>query len=345
VPYRTLMPAIAILALLLASRGVLAEPRVELELVKEPGFSITGSHQWLAMLGEIGLENVRIRQGRTGDRAEIKSTGSGAATVHRVTGILTTDNKLWLPAGRFTMADRGRIAQWIERLKAGGEEELTTPRVVFGLSEKEFVELYERMSAPVAFSTKDQPAAECVKTLVRGLEMPVTTDDAARAALTSDWRLPDELQGVAQGTALAALLRPLGLAFAPHREIGGKISLKIVAPTSLEKPWPIGWPPEKNPRETAPDLFKFLNVEIADTPVSDALTAIQGRLEMPLLFDHNALTRERIDLTQVRGNMPGGRTYYKRIIDHLLFQAKLKSEVRLDEADRPFLWITSVKPR
>jgi hypothetical protein len=65
---------------------------------------------------------------------------------------------------------------------------------------------------------------------------------------------------------------------------------------------------------------------------------------MPFLYDHNALARDRIELAQVRGNVPAGRTYYKRIVDRLLFQAKLKTDVRVDEAGKPFLWIMSTKP-
>jgi len=34
------------------------------------------------------------------------------------------------------------------------------------------------------------------------------------------------------------------------------------------------------------------------------------------------------------------RTFYSRILKQVLFQAKLKYEVRLDEAERPFLWVS-----
>lgn len=344
VPKATIVP---ILTLALAStafwESAHAEPRVELELVTAPGFPVTGAHQWMAVLQDLGVGNLRIRQGKSGDRAEIKTTGAGDSAVHRVTGILTNRNQVVLPAGSFSLHEKARIAEWIAKVKAGGQEELTVPRIAFGLTQPEFVQLHDRLAVPLTISTKDQRAADSVKAIVRGLGLPATVDDSARPALDGDWVMPDEYQGMSQGTSLAALLRPLGLAFAPQREPGGRVSLRIAPQDALREFWPAGWPSEKNPRETVPDLFKFLNVEIADTPLPDALGAIQGRLNVPFLYDQNALAREQIDVATVRVSVPAGRTYYKRILDRMLFQAKLKSDVRVDESGKPFLWITSVK--
>jgi hypothetical protein len=262
--------------------------------------------------------------------------------VHHVTGVLTSDNRLLLPTGRFSLQDQARLADWIAKLKAGGVEELTAPRVGFGLTEQEFATFHRRLAAPVTFPTKDRSAAECAKSLARGLGLPIVVDDASRAALNDTFRLTEEMLGMSQGTALAAMLRPLGLAFAPLREPGGKVSLKIAFSKDLRESWPIGWPLEKTPREAMPDLFKFLNVEIADTPYPEAMEAIQGRLKTPFLYDHNALARHRIDLAAIHVSVPAGRTYYKRILDRMLFQAKLKSALRMDDAGAPFLWITTV---
>jgi hypothetical protein len=82
---------------------------------------------------------------------------------------------------------------------------------------------------------------------------------------------------------------------------------------------------------------------INDTPLSEALNAIGQRLELPFIFDHNALAREGIDIDSEKVSLPPGRTYYMRIITRLLSQAKLTSDLRVDEAGRPFLWITSIR--
>ncbi|MBW3600844.1 MAG: hypothetical protein KY475_26705 [Planctomycetes bacterium] len=343
---KTISLVVATIALVLVAPIVaVAEPRVQLELATEPGFPITGAHQWIEVLKDLGFENLRIRRAQGGERAEVQTTGAGDSAVYRVTGILSSSNLLIVPTGRFRLSDRGEIAKWVESLKAGGVEELTAPRTAFGLTEREFLELHEKLAAPVEFSTKDQSAFESIKTLVRALPVRVDLDPGARAALEADWQVPEEMRGMSRGTALAAMLRPLGLAFIPERQAGGRVNLKIARGRDLEESWPVGWPSDRNPRETAPNLFKFLNVEIADTPVSETLAAIQGRLEMPFLYDHNALARERIDPAAVNASLPAGRTYYMLILKRILSQAKLFADLRVDDAGQPLLWITTVSQR
>ena len=41
---------------------------------------------------------------------------------------------------------------------------------------------------------------------------------------------------------------------------------------------------------------------------------------------------------------PQHRTSYSIALRKMLFQAGLKFEVRVDEAGKPFLWVSSVKP-
>jgi hypothetical protein len=186
-------------------------------------------------------------------------------------------------------------------------------------------------------------AYESIKTIVRGLPVRVDLDAGSRAALEADWQVPEEMQGMSRGTAMAAMLRPLGLAFAPLRQLGGRVSLKIGGAGDLKESWPVGWPSDRNLAETAPNMLKFLNVEIADTPVTEIMNAIQGRLEMPFLYDHNALAREHIDPAAVNASVPEGNTYYKLIVRRVLFQAKLEGEVLLDDGGKPFLWITTIR--
>ncbi len=69
--------------------------------------------------------------------------------------------------------------------------------------------------------------------------------------------------------------------------------------------------------------------------------AIQKRLEAPVLYDHNSLARSGIDIANKQVSLPATNTYYKEILDQLLKQASLKSEIRVDEAGRPFLWISA----
>ena len=78
--------------------------------------------------------------------------------------------------------------------------------------------------------------------------------------------------------------------------------------------------------------------------MAEALAAIAGRLKAPLVFDAAALGVHGIDPATVQAEVPQKRMTYSQILGKVLMQARLKYELRVDETDKPFLWITSVKP-
>ena len=57
----------------------------------------------------------------------------------------------------------------------------------------------------------------------------------------------------------------------------------------------------------------------------------------------NMMVRNRIDPKTVKVTVPAGRTFYKKILDRLLSQVGLTCQLRVDEAEKPFLWVTSAK--
>ena len=321
-----------------------AAPRVELELITEPGFPPTGTHQWLALLKDLNLGSLRIRAARPGDRVEIRQRGSGDSIIYHVTGLLTRRNALRLPGAEFRYGDRAGIARWVARLKEGGQAGLSEGPAAFGLTPSELVAVHEALSAPVAFSTKGQRSFDAIKRIADGLALSFAADAAAIAKMAVDEPVRDELQGLSAGTAVAAILRPLGLAMVPQKQSAGEVKLRIMDTGRAPEFWPVGWPPEKPPREVLPELFKFLPVEIENEPLAKVLEIIGARIKAPILYDYNSLARRGIDPAKVNVSHPAKRTYYKRIIDRLVNQAKLKSDLRVDEAGKPFLWISSLLP-
>jgi hypothetical protein len=318
-------------------------PRVELELMTEQGFPPTGSQRWLQALKDVGFSEVRIRQARPGDRVEIRQRGSEDRPSYQVTGLLTAGNTLAVPGGQFQMHDKAGLKAWLDKVREGGEKRLQEKEGAFGLTPTQLVDVHEALSPPVTFSTKGERGFDVLRRVAGGLSLSFLSDPAVRRAMAGDDLIADELQGLSSGTVIAAVLRPLGLVLVPRKESDGEIKLWITDVRSARESWPVGWPPEKKPLETAPALFNNLNVEIADTPLSEALEAVGGRIELRMLYDHNSLARHRIDPAETKVSMPAGRTYYLRIIDRMVNQAQLKSELRVDEAGTPFMWISTIK--
>jgi len=324
-----------------ASAAVAQSPRVTLEVVTEPGFSQESIREWLPLLEKAGFASVRVRGGQSGDGAALKTNGTGANTSYEVTGVLTGDNRLRLPGGNYTVGSGNSIRKWVEKLQAGGEEGLNAKAGAFGLVPKELVAVHEDLAKKVNFTTAGKTTKEVVQGIAGIVDLKLTVDPAVRSQF-GDEKVVDELLGMSSGTALAAAIRPLGLVMTPAKT-GGELQLRVVDSQAATQVWPVGWPGKTPPKDTLPELFKFLNVEVNDTPLAESLEAIRGRLNVPLIIDQNNLARQKIDLATAKVTLPKTNTYYAKILERLLFQAKLKYEVRVDEADRPFLWITTLK--
>lgn len=318
-------------------------PRVSFELLTEDGFSARGSHEWMAFLKDFGLSGIRVRTAQPGDAIEVQKRGTDAAPAFHVIGVLTARGALRLPGGEFRLGDKDGLSKWLAKLQEGGEEGLHEQPGEFGLTAKQLVAVHDALAVPVTVRTRGQKTYDVLRQIAGAVSLGFVSEPQVRQVMGGEEVVLDELQGLSAGTALAAALRPLGLVLVPQKQAGGQLKLWIADVRQTPASWPVGWPPQKPPRETLPDLFTFLNVEIADTPLLEALEAVRERLKVPLLFDYNALARQRIDLAQVKVSLPSGRTYYQRILDRVLNQAKLKGELRLDEAGHPFFWISTLK--
>ncbi len=321
---------------------VRAAGRVQLELVGDAQGSALAFQQWLQTLSRAGVKNVRIRSAKVADRVGIDVRGTKENRLYVVTGIVKSSDELLLPAGRFRRRDAGRLARWLEELAKYGPEDQRPPRAAFGLTREEFERIQKELARAVDFSTRGMPRGEAVEKIRRRLSLPLKLDPKLAKVLAQD-KVGEELSGVSCGTALAYVLRPMGLCLVPRQLDRGTVCEVIKAQPKLEV-WPVGWKPEKPRPKVLPALFEFHNVNIQDVSTATALEAIGRRLKVPVLIDHNALARHGIDPEKAMVSHPRSRTTYSLVLRKILFQAGLKYELRVDEAGKPFLWISTVKP-
>jgi hypothetical protein len=338
---KTFARTAAALALLFCCTSALfAEPRVELELAMQPGFPPTRAHEVLEALGRVGFDNVRMRAERGSERPVIDRRGTMVSPLLLVLGILNARGEVELPGGTFSYRDRAGIEGWIEALKRGGTDARGETKTVFGLSKSQFEAVELDLKTAVTFETKDLDADEAVGAIGRALRGPLDISDEAGRALRAD-KVRDELKGMTSGTALAAILRPAGCYFRPDVS-NGTIAYVVDIAAADSEPWPIGWPAKKDANKLIPKAFDWTTVELEDVTVADVLEAIRERLKIPFLIDHNSLAIARIDTAAVKYDQPSTRTYYYRVLSQVLFKARLKSEIRIDERGEPFLWITTL---
>jgi hypothetical protein len=345
--------AIPILLLASALPSRAAAP-IELELATERGVQITAPQEWLQLLASLGIDNVRIDAAGPGAKPGVENRGTSERPRYRVTGVLTTRNELVLPGGMFSRGDGSRLKDYFERLAAEGGESLTAPRGLFGLTQQEIEAVFADLTQPVDFETKGLLPGAVIDRLRAKFALKVEVEPDAERALRKAAAILDEAKGLTAGTTLAMMLRRDALALRPAKPTGRPVAHRIVLAdveavdvTTLGKTdnrqmphWPIGWELQTSPGEAAPSLFEYLNAEIDGYTLEETLAAIGPRLKIPLYFDRAALAAYEIDPAKIQVRMDRTRTFYKRVIDRVLAQARLGSELRIDEAGTPFLWIT-----
>lgn len=337
--------AIVVACSLPAARQAGAEARVELNVLTEEGLSPGGVQEWYQILVGLGLADVQFRGATAGQEIDIKTRGTAASPTYQVTGILTARNELVVPGGKFTARDRQRLSAWLKRLEQFGPEVVSSgDKAPFDLAPALLTQARRAVRRPLATPTRGEDFAGVYERLERLLAVPIVATAEAQARLRDASVVDDELQGLACGTALAALLRPLGLALAPHRARTGELEFLVFRPGETSEIWPIGWPAEEQRRQLVPKLFEFLNIEVDNVSVAAAVETMRARLSVPLLYDHNALARHGLDPAEAPAKLPAKRTSYSLALQKVLFQARLKLELRTDDAGKPFFWVTSLKP-
>jgi len=298
------------------------------------GVPITAPQEWAKLLGKMGLDRVQLRSERSGDRPQITATGARI----RVLAILSRENELILPQRRFKSHNLSALRKYFADLPldiAEGDD----PRGRFDLADQQFRVVYDDLSQLVDFSTLGITRSSLLLRLEKKFATPVERSRVAKSLLNKT-PLTVELRGKAAGTALALALRQEGLAMQPEKPRGKPLRIRVIRYDRAVETWPVGWKSEAVPRQLAPKMFEFLNLEISGYSLTRALEALAPRLGVPVIMDEWILKQRKIEPDNVQVKLKRGKTYLKKAVDRILNQARLTGEMRVDELGQPFYWVT-----
>ena len=321
-----------------------AAGRVELELFTDARVPITAQQEWLQRLSRAGVSNLRIRGGRSSDQVGIEVRGTEASPIYAVAGRITSDGEVLLPGARFRASEAAALARWLDELARYGPTRKPPAKSAFGLSAEQFEEVHRALSRPAGLSTEGMPRREVIEKIAQGLRLPLRIDPQIQKTIRDDDVVAEELSGLSSGTALAYVVRSLGVCLVPREASAGRLEIVLVKAQPNTEAWPIGWEPEEHRQKLVPGLYEFLNVNVQGVAVTQVIDAVAQRIEVPALVDYNALARHGIEPEQAIVNHPQRRTSHTLLLKRTLYQAGLKSEIRVDEAGKPFLWVTTIKP-
>lgn len=333
---------VSLVGLILAAEACAA--RIDMVLLADGGAG-QQAQDWYKLLSELQVDSLQIRSNAGGEKVEIVKSGSGTAINYRVTGVLVGRNEIALPGGRFKLTDRARLSDWLKTLRTeGADRALGAPRPPFNIPAEMLKPLRDEFARPIDFDTLDLPLEQFLDKLGRSLQTPLIADfNTAPIIKRVENKVRDNLRGLATGAALAAALRPAGLVLVPRLSLQKRVELGVAVASQSTEIWPIGWapPPERPEAQLLPALHEVREVELDEVPVMDLVAIVAERLKTPVLMDHNGIARQGLKPAEVSVSLKPSRLSYSVVLGRMLVKAKLKYEIRIDDAGKPFIWIMS----
>ncbi|WP_425397279.1 hypothetical protein [Aeoliella sp.] len=326
---------------LAASLSQASDAWISIEVVTEQGVQATAQRQWIELLTDAGADDVRLRGHRAGDKPELRETGSAERPRFKLIGMLNSRGQLTLPGGKFDSRSRSKLSDYLDRLGSDGAEGVTAPRGKFGLTEKQTTVVREDLTKLLGIETKGRSLADVLKDADKVTDLRLQMDDSIWQTVSKAKPVDDDVQMLTTGTALALLLKRDGLVLVPTKERGEEVMHRIVRAADIEgDTWPVGWKPNRAPSKIAPKMMGKLNAQVEGFTLAEAMESIEPRMGVPVFWDHATLRARKIVPSEIDVKLARQQTYLKRVADQLLFQARLRGELLVDEAGTPFYWIS-----
>ncbi len=321
---------------------------VELELATAEGLPLAGHRAWHERLTELGVDRLRLRPARPGDRVDVRTEGDEPRQTIQIQGWISAAGQLAVPYHKFEVGQTAALRRWLEGLRAGdiGPPQAQGPPDRFGLSAESATRLNAALAETIAPTTLGRGRWEVFGELRTAAKLPIVVAPNAQVVPGGPGEeldvLADELGGLTVGTALAVLLRPAELGWRPS-ERDGALTLLVERRAPGVAQWPIGHPARGSGKGDVPQYFAFSRVGLGPASVEAAAREIETDLKLAVRLDRWALARHSIDPSTTEVTFALRHTAYSTAVRQLLGPAKLQAKLLRDEADHYFLWITTLR--
>ncbi|MDO5113811.1 MAG: hypothetical protein Q4E67_05505 [Planctomycetia bacterium] len=318
-----------------AQKGV-SSKNIRLEIFCDGPLQPIAAQQWGAALQSTGFSGVQLRGGNEEDVLDLRKISEGE---YHALGMLTKEETLLLPGGKkFSRRQLGEIRPYLVGLLEE-RERLEEEQALEAEKARLWEKVLEKLSPAVGVETKNVERRKVLREISQKLKGNVHVPMSIRDVLEKEDCVREELQTVSRGTAMAYVLRYIGYCAVLTKKPSGEMELVWTPSEKItsEEILPVGYPLERMPRE----MFESFRANVDGALLSVVLDALSQRLQIPFLYDYNSMAAEGIEISEVSVKLNPMKITYDRLLDTLLSQARLKKEVRMDEAGQPFLWITT----
>lgn len=300
---------------------------------------------WINLLKELGASGVSqipLTPPGSNDNEESPFQPGGPRRV-TVTAMLGPAGNLFIGADGYKLADRAKLAALIKSLQADGMPTPDAGSPMWGLGRAQLELLQADLKAPSHFEFKDTPFASFLNDLRNRIKLDIRMSPEAQAQV-GNLKLNAVTGEVSLGCALAYVLGQHGLAWEPRQSSGNSVAIQIMPRELSKRPWPVGLTPEQMPGNIAPNLMANARFQTNNTPLNEVLEALRSKLAMDVLLDRKGLMEHDLNPDRMVSSVQIPSGTFLSAIRKILAPMGLKHELRIDEANRAFLWVTLGEP-
>ena len=329
------------------SKRLHTELSVDLILPRIQSNPLAGQ-KWAGIFRDLGVY-IRVRQRQANDAVGVEQFIYGTIRRVKVTGQIDRGGNIVLPDKTFRLNEAEKLKEWIKELQLYGAQGAPKGQPLWGMKKAEFKKLYAELAKKVGHDTSGLSLTESIRLLDLPAEYPLKFTAATRTHLSTLQEqkklspVKHDLRKFAKGTALAMILRGYSLSFSPRRLPDESIELNIEPYRKANDSWPIGWDPAPlglKRLSLAKKMYQSSVIEIHDMPISMLIPKVHSETELDLYIDPLAITSAGLNLDKLIVNFPRKRTSWSLCLRTVLAQVKLIQQLRVDENNRPFIWVT-----
>ena len=316
---------------------------VEVLVQSLPSYRIK-SQEWGRAFQELGY-SVRFRAPRAGEAPRVEDLDGDDFLATRVVAAMAADGSIRIGKQKFDIESTKLLTQALDEIKRHGAKGPPDSNPTWGLTNEQFQEVTHLLGVPVENPVELQSSILAIESMGLPDHMRMKFTDAARqqAAANRPESAPEtlELQGMTKGSAIAIVLAQYGLGFRPKYVAPGQYDIEIDCGDESNNLWPIGWKPEQSFSEILPAYFRAIPLDVEDVEVDALVSAIAVKIEVPYFSSAYALTAKGLDINALKYTRKDDRISPARLLTAVGDKLDLGFDVRVDEAGKLFLWVTT----
>lgn len=316
---------------------------VEVLIQSQPSYRIN-AQEWGRVFQQLGY-SVKFREPRGGESPRIEDQDRDDILSTRVVAAMTADGAIRIGTQKFDTETTQPLIGALEKIRKHGAKGPPDSSPTWGLTDDQFKDVVQLLAAPVENPVELQSPVLAIESIGLPGNMKMKFTDAAREQ--AQVKKPDstsdtiELTGFTKGSGIAIVLSQYGLGFRPRYVAPGHFDIEIDRGSESSNMWPVGWKPEQSFSEILPAYFRAIPLDVEDVNIDALVGAISEKIAVPHFSSASTLNANGLDITTLTYTRKNDRISPARLLTAVGDKMHLGFDVRVDEAGKMFLWVTT----